>query len=171
MSIRHAAHATVLAGRTLRCGGLLLLTACSATLRGSGEPEPDDVDGAEAGPAVLDGGAPGATGPAVLCGDEKKDEGDDQDTPPGTQCEDYSVEVKAAIANVLIVLDRSGSMLTEGVDRWTPSVNAVGTLTSDYEEKGRNDAAVRDCRPGSWIQLTSFSLTDQSGRRYAHPPN
>jgi Mg-chelatase subunit ChlD len=48
---------------------------------------------------------------------------------PPSECEDYSVEVQSAAADVLVVLDRSGSMRDLTVNRWDPSVAALEELT------------------------------------------
>ncbi|HEX6240418.1 MAG TPA: hypothetical protein VFZ61_05975 [Polyangiales bacterium] len=106
---------------------MLLLTACSAHLRGEGEPDGDGIDPPDSGHVSQDAGGSGAVGPGVQCGDEQSQ---DAGTPPVAECEDYSVEVDAAIANVLIVLDRSGSMRDLLVNRWDPSVAAIEQLTA-----------------------------------------
>jgi hypothetical protein len=55
-------------------------------------------------------------------------------------CDRITVEARPELANVLIVLDRSGSMYDfgpfgEGVDRWTPSVMAIESVTSALEDR------------------------------------
>src|SRR5690349_15018164 len=135
MSTRRADHGLISGKRGLRCGCLLLLTACSAHLRGSGDPDEDDVDLAEAGVVSQDAGGKGAAAPGVQCGDDNAS--DAGDTPPVSQCEDYSVDVKSAVANVLIVLDRSGSMRDLTVNRWDPSVAAIEQLTASLPPEMR----------------------------------
>jgi hypothetical protein len=51
-------------------------------------------------------------------------------------CEEFGVPTSRGVPDMLIVLDRSGSM-ARGVDRWTPSVNAVGTLTQTFQDTVR----------------------------------
>jgi Mg-chelatase subunit ChlD len=51
-------------------------------------------------------------------------------------CEEFGVPTSRAVPDMMIVLDRSGSM-GRGVDRWTPSVNAIGTLTETFEDSVR----------------------------------
>src|SRR5262245_12281231 len=111
MSTNHAYSTYGATARTpnLAWGSLLLLAACSASVKGSGDPQHDDADD-DAGVSSLEAGAlSGADAGVGRCG-EDGDDRDDHDNPPIQQCEDYSVEVKSAVANVLIVLDRSGSM-------------------------------------------------------------
>ncbi len=55
-------------------------------------------------------------------------------------CERIDVAAEPGTANVLIVLDRSGSMYDmgpfgSGVDRWTPAVMAINTATSALEDR------------------------------------
>jgi Mg-chelatase subunit ChlD len=48
----------------------------------------------------------------------------------GQVCEVQSVESGRVTPDMLIVLDRSGSMRNNGVDRWAPSVSALKQITS-----------------------------------------
>src|SRR5690349_16481041 len=64
----------------------------------------------------------------------------DASVPGGdATCERITVDAHAEAVNVMIVLDRSGSMYdfgypdSEGVDRWTPSVRAIESVTSALE--------------------------------------
>ncbi len=98
---------------------LLLLGACSARMAGSGA---DGRDPHGDGDGDGNGDPPG-----YVCFDEPGD-GDGPDAPG---CEDYTVEFDNAIANVLIVLDRSGSMRDLSANRWAPSVSAIEQLTGN----------------------------------------
>jgi hypothetical protein len=72
--------------------------------------------------------------------DSSSDGADDDDGKgPGAHdgiCEEFGVFAKPTIPDMLIVLDRSGSM-GRGVDRWTPSVNAVQSLSSKFQDAVR----------------------------------
>jgi len=50
---------------------------------------------------------------------------------PGEACEKFSVPARANAPDILIVLDRSGSMTQGG--RWNPSVNAIKSFTSTLD--------------------------------------
>jgi len=50
-------------------------------------------------------------------------------------CGTANFRTQPVIPDMLIVLDRSGSMRTGGVDRWGPSVAAVKSLTTTFQEQ------------------------------------
>jgi Mg-chelatase subunit ChlD len=86
-----------------------------------------------------DGDQSGDIGNASGDGDGDGDgSGGDADGSGGQDgvCEEFGLATSLGVPDMLIVLDRSGSM-GRGVDRWTPSVNAVGTLTSTFSDSVR----------------------------------
>jgi Mg-chelatase subunit ChlD len=52
----------------------------------------------------------------------------------GGTCEVHDIGHGRIAPDILIVLDRSGSMRNRGTDRWGPSVSALGTITSSLDE-------------------------------------
>ena len=104
------------------CGG------SSAPLPGSGSDDPN-LGGAQ-------GDGDGDSGDDN--GDGDGDSSGDGDQPGGSDgiCEEFGVFAKPTIPQMLVVLDRSASM-GRGVDRWTPSVNAVNSLASNFETSVR----------------------------------
>ncbi len=108
------------------CGG------GEAPLPGSGDPNLGDAlgDGDEDGTGG-DGDSGDGDGDGSSTGD-----GDGQNGGSDGICEEFGVFAKPTIPEMLIVLDRSGSM-GRGVDRWTPSVNAVNSLSSKFEDSVR----------------------------------
>jgi hypothetical protein len=95
---------------------LPLAEGCSGELRGTKKFDADSAIGPEDAPDAGDKQQPGCV--------EQEDAGS---LVPS--CEDYTVEVSSAMANVLVVLDRSGSMHDLTANRWDPSVAAVEDLT------------------------------------------
>lgn len=51
-------------------------------------------------------------------------------------CEEITVRADKVIPDILIVLDKSGSMV-DGVDRWAPSVAALKTTTAELQDRVR----------------------------------
>ncbi len=51
-------------------------------------------------------------------------------------CEEVTVRADKVIPDILIVLDKSGSMV-DGVDRWAPSVAALKTTTAELQDRVR----------------------------------
>lgn len=62
---------------------------------------------------------------------------DSQVPPADVTCEQLDIAASPDTANVLIVLDASGSMYDffGGVDRWTPSVAAIGEVTRSLDDR------------------------------------
>jgi uncharacterized protein YegL len=88
-----------------------------ATAGGGGAPGGSGVSWVAPGSSAAPGGSPGiASGPAS--------------PPPGT-CAVKTVNAYGLVPDMLIVLDRSLSML-QGL-RWDPSKDAVKTITTDFE--------------------------------------
>jgi hypothetical protein len=52
----------------------------------------------------------------------------------GATCQQVSIDSGRVVPDVLIVLDRSTSMLGFGVDRWTPSVAAIKAITRELDQ-------------------------------------
>ena len=52
-------------------------------------------------------------------------------TPPTEVCEEVEVLAEREAANLLVVLDRSGSMYSERSDKWTPAVTAIDRAVND----------------------------------------
>ncbi len=103
----------------------VLSTGCGvrrSSLGDGGEPataEDEDGGGGDAGKTLLDAGATNAG-----------DGGDDKAITTPSSCGDYRIPVSNQIPEVLVVLDKSGSMRDDaGVDRWAPSVAAVDGVT------------------------------------------
>jgi hypothetical protein len=98
-------------------------------------PNPGNGPDPNSGNAVGDGdGDNGGDGDGDGSGD-----GDGDDGPIGGEdgiCEEFGVFAEPTIPEMLIVLDRSASM-GRGVDRWTPSVNAVNSLSSQFADSVR----------------------------------
>jgi hypothetical protein len=79
----------------------------------------------------------------------------------GGTCEGFSIENGLVTPDMLIVLDRSSSMQSEGVDRWTPSVSGIKAITGELDDvirfglmafPGRGSAGGRggmSCAPGT----------------------
>jgi hypothetical protein len=106
--------------RALPVCALLLVTSCSAKMLGTG---------ADGGDSLSPGDGDG-DGPYQDCTEDPGD-GDEGDAPG---CEDYTVKFDNAVANVLVVLDRSGSMRDLSANRWDPSVAAIEKLTASLPE-------------------------------------
>lgn len=68
---------------------------------------------------------------------DSRDSGDgDQDIPGnGEACEEQIVRSQGEIPEMLIVLDRSGSMKSIDVNRWDPSVAAVTAVTASLDSR------------------------------------
>lgn len=92
-------------------------------------------------------------------------------------CQEVNVVAEREVANVLVVLDRSGSMYTSGgfltpeVDKWTPAVNAVnsavGARASSVAFGLMKFGTGEGCDPGSvdvMPQLGATELVQQSLR-------
>jgi hypothetical protein len=119
----------------MKGGGLLALgllaAACSAErgkpwLDGGEDPSNayDEPDGGAAMPRDgLDGG--GESGQ----GGRGADGGNDKNRP-GELCGDFPIPAYNQVPELLLVLDRSGSMRDLTVDRWGPSVMAVESITA-----------------------------------------
>src|SRR5687768_13866381 len=88
--------------------------------------------------------------PLVLCAllacESEAPAGPELDGAPGdagrrdtTACEEVEIAVDETVVNVLILLDRSGSMYEDDgfgnvTDRWTPAVAAIETVTEEFAE-------------------------------------
>jgi len=55
----------------------------------------------------------------------------------GDNCEELTARAMPTTPDMLIVLDRSGSMKRGGINRWDPSVRAVKSITSSLDSKIR----------------------------------
>lgn len=122
-----------------------------------GQP-PGDVGGRPASPDAQ----PQATAPSSAAGSRPAVEGEASGTPPGasssedespargptgltppgpppgsvdTVCEVVRLTADPQIPQMMIVLDRSGSMGPEAGDRWDPSVSAVRRITEELESR------------------------------------
>lgn len=92
---------------------------------GGGDDQPNNNNGGE--PQGSDHGSGGNWNPGVGGGP-----GDDSDKP----CETVAVRASPVAPDVLIVLDRSASMVgvgPEGGQRWEPSVSALKKVTSELQ--------------------------------------
>lgn len=110
--------------------------------------EPPDTSASEGpmsggGSGTKDGGAPkdaGTRRPPTSAGaiSGKKDSGPVDEGPPA--CDKLRLQGAPNSPDILIVLDRSGSMVgfgdvrNAGKNRWLPSVSAIRTLTSELTE-------------------------------------
>jgi hypothetical protein len=95
-----------------------------------------DLDSANAGGDGDGDNSGGASGDGDDSGGDGDGSGGDGDDNNDGVCEEFPVGNSRAVPDMMLVLDRSGSM-ARGVDRWTPSVSAIGTLTSKYEDSVR----------------------------------
>ncbi|HEX5659588.1 MAG TPA: VWA domain-containing protein, partial [Polyangiales bacterium] len=106
----------------------LLATGCGvrrSPLGDGGDPATADQDGGdELAPGDRDGGGDG--GFAGLDG------GGDKSLTPS--CGQYRIPVTDQAPDVLVVLDKSGSMRESGHDRWGPSVAAVDGVVHSLPE-------------------------------------
>lgn len=106
----------------------------SSTADDDSDDDDDDAPKADAGPKK-DGGGPAAP---IGGNDDDDDDGDDDDDE--TTCDSVTVQAKPNAPEILIVLDRSGSMIGAGappgttVNRWDPSANAVKSITKELNE-------------------------------------
>jgi len=60
----------------------------------------------------------------------------DPNAPPPV-CQNFDISTGRVAPDVLIVLDRSSSMRTEGVNRWDPSVSGLTSITAKLESQIR----------------------------------
>ena len=91
----------------------------------------DDDEGTKRGPDA--GRKPTPDVRAPLADDDDDDELKGDDKVEENLCDQVSIQARSNAPDILIVLDRSSSMRGQGVDRWTPSVMAVKTLTGELE--------------------------------------
>ncbi len=92
----------------------------------------DDRDrGADPIPGQADGGGASGGGGTGAAG------GGNTGGTDGTMCGGGVVRAKAIVPDMLIVLDRSGSMKQKDVNRWDPSVSAVESMTAQLDDKIR----------------------------------
>ena len=108
---------------------------------GGGSVTEDDDEDDDDGPTKADAGPrkdSGGSRPAPIAGNggDDDDEPGDDDEDDETTCDSVSIQAKPNAPQILIVLDRSGSMIGAGqqepiVNRWEPSASAVKKLTSD----------------------------------------
>jgi Mg-chelatase subunit ChlD len=116
----------------LACCGALLLGCGSDNKRTSSDGVGDSDDDGElvkhrdAGSAKSDGGKKDASSSS---GTTKKD-GSTSTTGGGGDCDGRTISAKARPPDILIVLDRSLSMLAA---RWQPSTTAVKMLTNEFD--------------------------------------
>jgi Mg-chelatase subunit ChlD len=76
-------------------------------------------DAGGAGRVALDAGTPAASS---------------EPSGGGGTCEAHDIGHGRIAPDILIVLDRSGSMRNRNTDRWGPSVSALGTITSSLDD-------------------------------------
>lgn len=98
----------------------------------------DDAPKADAGPKK-DGG--GAKAPITGNDDDDDDGKGGKDDDDETTCDSVTVQAKPNAPEILIVLDRSGSMIgvggaggMMGANRWDPSASAVKSITKELNE-------------------------------------
>ena len=107
-------------------GTLALISGCAAeTSPGRTPGGHTPVDSGHGGSSDAGGGADGGTPGPRPGGD-------------GGACESLTVDARPEPSTVMIVLDRSGSMYDteiEMVDRWTPSVMAIDSVTTALEDR------------------------------------
>jgi len=92
-------------------------------------------DGGATGGALNGGGTAGPTngtgGTGATAGGNSTGIDDDG------KCEEFVAQAKPTTPDMLIVLDRSGSMKRDGTNRWDPSVSALKAVTSMLDDKIR----------------------------------
>jgi hypothetical protein len=120
-----------LMGSSAACGGS---TEDSVTSRGAGA-NADDDDEDEGPPAGSNTTPkpPKTAKPGQGANDDDSDTGGGDTEKKEDICESLPLLVKPKSPEILIVLDRSGSMI-QNVDRWGPSANAVKKVTSELTE-------------------------------------
>jgi hypothetical protein len=105
----------------------------------SGDDDSDD-DSSESSVDAGSGGRrdAGGGGKAPVTGNDDDDEGDDDDSEV---CDSVDIQARPNAPRILIVLDRSGSMIgvggmggMGGQNRWEPSASAVKKVTSELNE-------------------------------------
>lgn len=115
---------------TIACGGADAVGAAPPVLPGdAGSNEMSPVVGVDPGPSL------GATGATPSVGADAASGG----APlGGTTCQEVTAQHQVSAAEMLIVLDRSGSMIgfgTElGANRWDPSKSAVAMITAQFHD-------------------------------------
>ena len=108
-------------------GALVLVSGCAPETTSPGRRPGGDTT-VDSGP-----GGPGDSGGATDAGPLGPRPGTD-----GGACESLTVDARPETSTVMIVLDRSGSMYDteiEMVDRWTPSVMAIESVTTALEDR------------------------------------
>jgi hypothetical protein len=99
-----------------------------------------DEDTEETVSPVGGGGKKDGGTPKPGAGSGGSSDEDDDDAPSGSDdksdnsCDKLDLLAKPKSPRILIVLDRSGSMILPPVERWTPSVNAVTKFTAELTE-------------------------------------
>lgn len=152
----------------------LALAACSAGAGtrgggGTGSRDGGGGGGSDGGSSTFDGG--GTTPPPS-----------DGAVGWDNTCEAIRVEAMPDAPNVLIVLDRSGSMYDPlavfglGVDRWTPSVAAINAVTSSMDDRLRFGLAffpregALACEAGNVVVPPDLNTSSAIGARLAGDP-
>lgn len=112
------------------------LPACSASTYTAEEEQAergddDDDDDVERGPDA--GSKPKPDMRAPLADDDEEQGQKGEGKVEDNVCDQVSIQARSNAPDILVVLDRSSSMRGQGVDRWTPSVMAVKTLTAELE--------------------------------------
>lgn len=112
--------------------------ACSAEPVYEGDETPasdgDDDDVQDEKPtrdAGRDGSRSAPRAPLATNDDDEPAAGDDDEE---SVCDSISIQAKSNPPDVLIVLDRSSSMVQNGANRWAPSVQAVKALTTELND-------------------------------------
>lgn len=104
--------------------GLVVATSLAGAC-GDGDARVDYDAGIEAGPPPFEAG-PGIEG----------DSGNVPFNPDAGSCESATFEAEPVPLTLVVLLDRSGSMLSGGTDHWTPSTNAIRAFVDRSEVIG-----------------------------------
>lgn len=115
----------------------------------------------------------GGAGPEKVENPQFGDNNTDNQNNTGTDsqvCEEVNVVAERDVANVLVLLDRSGSMYSPGglftskVDKWTPAVNAVNSAVGARAESVAfglmKFGTGEGCDPGSVDVMPRVGATD-----------
>lgn len=125
------------------------------SLLACGDSEPGGGDGANNGSTGITGGTNAGTN---ATGGTAGNSGAGSGGSPNV-CQQFTVSATPTTPDMLIVLDRSGSMKRDNVNRWDPSVSAVRAVTSMLEDRvrfglmmfpraGRGGGGGSTCEPG-----------------------
>jgi len=144
----------------------LLFASLIATSCGSDDPLRSDVEnpinpgGNDAAVVTADAGTSGPVDsgrPASMR--DARSGNPDPDAPPPV-CESFDIATGRVLPDMLIVLDRSGSMKMGNINRWDPSVRGITSITAKLDTQirfglmafpgaaGNTDGSGERCAPG-----------------------